>query len=87
MNIQKELHGKASGSVLVDGLIERLRHLSRETVNIDSPDFEASGPIVEQWDFDGEHFDVRFSQLAVDFFQTADDPRRELIAVLFNEIG
>ncbi|MDQ0655132.1 hypothetical protein QFZ38_005470 [Pseudomonas cedrina] len=35
MNIQKKLLGKASGTVPVECLIERVRHLAREIVNID----------------------------------------------------
>lgn len=87
MRFQKSLQGKAKGSVSVDALLEHLHHLSGETVNINAPGLSVSGVIVEKWQFDGESFDVQFSEQAIDFLQAADDPRIEIVAVLFNEIG
>ncbi len=87
MKFQKTLHGKAKGSMPIEELFKHLQHLSRETVNVNASGYTAADFIVEQWNFDGEYFDVQFSQLAVDFLQTAADPRSELVAVLFNEIG
>jgi hypothetical protein len=56
-------------------------------VNISTSSYAASDVIVKQWGFDGESFDVQFSQPAIEFLQATDDPRGEIVAVLFNEIG
>lgn len=87
MKFQKTLHGKVTGSMPVEELFKHLQHLSREAVNVNASGCTAAVFIVEQWNFDGQYFDVQLSQLAVDFLQTVDDPRSELVAVLFNEIG
>jgi hypothetical protein len=93
MKFQQALHGKAKGSVPLETLFTHLRLLSpvscllsRETVNIDAPGRSGWALIVDQWEFDGEYFDIQFSESAIDFLQIADDPRSEIVAVLFNEI-
>lgn len=87
MEFRKTLRGKAKGSLPVDVLLKHVEHLSGETVNITTPHLTASSVIVERWQFDGVHFDIQFSEPAIDFLQATDDPRSEIVAVLFNEIG
>ena len=86
MKFQQALHGKAKGSLPLETLFTHLRLLSRETVNIDAPGRSGWAFIVDQWEFDGEYFDIQFSESAIDFLQITDDPRSEIVAVLFNEI-
>ena len=68
-------------------LLKHVGHLSVETVNINMPNHKVRGVIVERWQFDGENFCIQFSEPAIDFLQAAADPRSEIVAVLFNEIG
>ncbi|UST77242.1 hypothetical protein [Pseudomonas siliginis] len=87
MKFKKTLQGRTKGDMPVEALLQHLQHLSRETVNMNTSSYTASALIVEQWRFDGEFFDVQFSQPAIEFLQATDDPRGEIVAVLFNEIG
>lgn len=87
MKFKNALQGKAKGNLPVEALIQHLQHLARETVNISTSSYTASDVIVKQWGFDGESFEVQFSQPAIEFLQATDDPRGEIVAVLFNEIG
>lgn len=87
MRLQRTLQGKARGSISLDALFDHLNHLSSQTVKANRPGCSSSGVIVEKWQFDGETFDIRFSELANDLLRAADDHHREIIAVLLKEIG
>lgn len=87
MKIQKTLQGKPKGTRPLDDLLDYLQQLSSDTFSLRAGGYSASGVIVELWHFDGESFDVRFSDLAPDLLQAADDHHREMVAALFHEIG
>lgn len=87
MKLQRTLQGKAKGSLSIDALIDHLNLLSSHTVEVNQPGGNVSGVIVEQWQFDGENFDIRFSELAGDLLRAAGYHQSEIVAVLLKEIG
>lgn len=87
MNFQKTLQGEAIGQQAPEELITHLEHLSSETVSINIGNQTASSVIVKRWKFDGDFFDIEFSEHALQFLQTTGDPRCEIVFQLFHQIG
>lgn len=87
MGFQKTLRGEAIGSLEPEDLIKHLEHLSSEIVSIGIGNQLASSVIVKRWEFDGDSFDIEFSEQALYFLQTTDDPRCEIVALLFHQIA
>lgn len=87
MCFQKTLRGQVIGSLEPEDLIKHIEHLSSELVNVGTGNQMASSVIVKRWEFDGDYFDIEFSEQALHFLQTTDDPRCEIVGLLFHQIA
>lgn len=86
MKFQKTLQGKPRGSTAPEVLMQNLNFLARESVNIAKSGLTVRETILQSWHFDGECFVIIFSEPALDLLQSTDDPRIEIVQIVFDQV-
>jgi len=86
MKFQKTLQGKPRGSTTPEVLMQHLNFLARESVNIAKGGLTVREIILQSWHFDGDYFDLIFSEPALEFLQSTDDSRIEIVQIVFDQV-
>lgn len=86
MKYPRTLRGTANGSVSTETLLQYAKYLASEIVTISNGNRTYTASIIENWRYLDGDFEFTFTEGALEFIQETDDPRGDIVKVLFAEV-